>query len=395
MQKRRLKIINGQILTPQKLIAKGTLLVDGSRITAVSEGELEAAADMEIDAAGNFVSPGFIDIHVHGGGGHDFMDGSRSAFVEIAKLHARYGTTSMTPTTLSSSKAELEQVLSLYEEAVKENTQGAQFLGMHLEGPYLARTQSGAQDPRYIRDPDPSEYEDIVARFPCVKRWSIAPELKGALAMGEFLRSRGILPSVAHTDAIYEEVEEAFGKGYTLATHLYSAMSSVTRRNGFRYAGVIEAAFLIERMNVEIIADGVHLPGPLLRLVYKIKGPDKIALITDAMRAAGMPAGESVLGSLSKGVRVIVEDEVAKLPERSFFAGSVATADRLLRNMLSLGAVPLSEAVRMISSTPAAIMGVSDKKGSLEVGKDADIVIFDKSVNIRMTIVMGKIVYQK
>jgi N-acetylglucosamine-6-phosphate deacetylase len=395
MQKHRLKIINGQILTPHKLMRRGTLLVTGSRITAVSEGNLEAETELEIDAGGNYVSPGFIDIHVHGGGGYDFMDGSKTAFIEIAKLHARYGTTSMTPTTLSSSKAELEQVLSLYEEAVKENKEGAQFLGMHLEGPYLARTQCGAQDPRYIRDPDPSEYEDIVARFPCVKRWSAAPELNGALALGEFLKSRGILPSVAHTDAIYEEVEEAFERGYTHATHLYSAMSGVTRRNGFRYAGVIEAAFLIDNMTVEIIADGMHLPGPLLRLVHKIKGTDKIALITDAMRAAGMPPGPSILGSLNQGVRVIVEDGVAKLPDRSFFAGSVATADRLLRNMLSFTGVPLAEAVRMISSTPATIMGVSEQKGSLEPGKDADIVIFDETTNILMTIVMGKIVYQK
>jgi len=168
----------------------------------------------------------------------------------------------------------------------------------------------------------------------------------------------------------------------------------VSRRNGYKYAGVIEAAFLMDGMTVEIIADGLHLPPPLLRLVYKIKGPDKIALITDAMRAAGMPPGESILGSLHHGVRVIVEDEVAKLPDRSFFAGSVATADRLLRNMVQLANVPLPEAARMLSTVPATIMGVTSKKGTIEPGKDADIVMLDEDLRVRMTVIMGNPVYR-
>src|SRR6185436_11904362 len=150
---------------------------------------------------------------------------------------------------------------------------------------------------------------------------------------GKYMKSRGVLPSIAHTDAIYEDVLDAFENGYSLATHLYSAMSGVTRRNAFRYAGVIESAFIIDEMDVEIIADGVHLPAPLLKLVYKIKGADRTALITDAMRAAGMPAGESVLGNKDSGLKAIVEDGVAKLPDRTSFAGSVATADRLVRTV--------------------------------------------------------------
>ena len=159
-------------------------------------------------------------------------------------------------------------------------------------------------------------------------------------------------------------------------------MSGVTRRNAMRYAGVIESAFLLDELTVEIIADGVHLPPPLLKLVYKIKGADKIALITDAMRAAGMPEGESILGSMQNGLKVIIEDNVAKLPDRSSFAGSVATADRLVRNMITLAEVPLCDAVKMITATPAAIIGVYDKKGSLAAGKDADLVIFDDDIKI-------------
>ncbi|HMG09805.1 MAG TPA: amidohydrolase family protein, partial [Mucilaginibacter sp.] len=202
-------------------------------------------------------------------------------------------------------------------------------------------------------------------------------------------------PSLAHTDAIYEEVLEAFENGYTLATHLYSGMSGVTRRNAFRYAGAIESAFIIDEMNVEIIADGIHLPPPLLKLIYKIKGPDRIALITDAMRAAGMGPGESMLGGLKNGLRVIIEDGVAKLPDRSSFAGSIATADRLVWNMVKMADIPLIEAIRMITVTPAKIIGVADKKGALVAGKDADIVIFNEDIEIQATIIKGRVVYQK
>jgi N-acetylglucosamine-6-phosphate deacetylase len=187
----------------------------------------------------------------------------------------------------------------------------------------------------------------------------------------------------------------AFENGYTLATHLYSGMSGVTRRNAYRYAGVIESAYLIDDMDVEIIADGIHLPPPLLKLVYKIKGPGKTALITDAMRAAGMPAGESILGGLKNGLKVIVEDGVAKLPDRSAFAGSVATANLLVRNMIKMANIPLLEAVQMAATTPAAIMKIVDKKGSLVNDKDADISIFDADINVKMTMIKGKIVFDK
>jgi N-acetylglucosamine-6-phosphate deacetylase len=264
---------------------------------------------------------------------------------------------------------------------------------MHLEGPYFAMNQRGAQDPRYIRDPDPEEYKAVIAHSSSIRRWSAAPELKGAIEFGRYLRKHGILAAVAHTDAIYEEVMEAFDNGYTLATHLYSGMSGVTRRNAFRFAGVIESAFIIDEMDVEIIADGVHLPAPLLKLVYKIKGPDRTALITDSMRAAGMPPGKSILGNLKTGLHVIVEDDVAKLPDRTAFAGSVATADRLVRNMINLADVSLIDAVRMMTSTPARIAGVAERKGTLTSGKDADIVIFDEKINIQTTIVGGRVLY--
>ncbi len=395
MNQARLKIFNGKIITPYRIIPAGTVLITGNTITAVSEKNETFDNAIEIDAKGKYITPGFVDIHVHGGGGHDFMDGTETAFLNIAALHAKYGTTSMLPTTLSASPEELIQTLNAYETANKKNIDGAQFLGMHLEGPYFAMAQRGAQDPRFIRDPDPAEYAEILSRFSSIKRWSAAPELKGAIEFGRYMKSHGVLPAVAHTDAIYEDVLAAFENGFTLATHLYSGMSGVTRKNAFRYAGVIESAFIIDEMDVEIIADGIHLPSPLLKLVYKIKGADRTALITDAMRAAGMPPGESMLGSLHNGLKVIVEDGVAKLPDRASFAGSVATADRLVRSMVFAADVPLLDAIKMITSTPARILGVSDRKGSLVAGKDADIVIFDDNINIEMTIIAGTIVHTK
>ncbi|MCR8561133.1 N-acetylglucosamine-6-phosphate deacetylase [Mucilaginibacter sp. BJC16-A38] len=391
----QIKICNGDIITPGKIIKGGTVLISDGIITGVSEHDIDVPEAVLIDAGGKYISPGFIDIHIHGGGGHDFMDNTVDAFLGIADLHAKYGTTAMSPTTLTSSKEDLLETLRIYEIAEKLNTKGARFIGMHLEGPYFAVNQCGAQDPKYIRDPDPEEYKEIIAGSTIIKRWSAAPELKGAIEFGKYITSKGILAAIAHTDAIYEEALEAFENGYTLATHLYSGMLGVTRRNAYRYAGVVEAAFLIDGMDVEIIADGIHLPPPLLKLVYKIKGAKKTALITDAMRAAGMPPVESILGSLKSGLKVIVEDGVAKLPDRSAFAGSIATADQLVRNMIKLADVPLLDAVEMAALSPATIMKIEDKKGSIARGMDADIVIFDADINIEKTIIKGKVVYER
>jgi N-acetylglucosamine-6-phosphate deacetylase len=393
MNSSSLKIINAKIITPRRIFKNGSLLVNHGKITAIAENNIDTESDTVIDAGGKYLSPGFIDIHVHGGGGHDFMDNTVTAYLEIAKLHASHGTTSFTPTTLSCEPEALFKTLSLYEESEKLNVLGANYLGMHIEGPYFAMDQRGAQDPRFIRLPDPDEYKEVLQRSSIVKRWSAAPELKGALEFGRYLRSRGILPSIAHTDAIYEEALEAYENGYTHITHFYSCMSGVSRRNAFRYAGVIEAGYLLDNMTVEIIADGVHLPPALLKLVYKIKGPDKIALITDAMRAAGMPPGESILGDLKNGLKVIVEDNVAKLPDRSAFAGSVATTIQLVKNMVRLADVPLIDAITMMTATPAKIMGADDRKGSIELGKDADLVLFDEQINLCKTIIGGKVVY--
>lgn len=396
MSTKKIKIKNGRIIVNNDIVTGRTLVLTDGKVSAISENEEpDDEYDEVIDAKGMYISPGFIDIHVHGGGGFDFMDGTVESFLGVAKTHARYGTTSLVPTTLTAGKEELISTLQTYTTANEKNTNGAQFLGMHIEGPYFALAQRGAQDARYIRDPDPVEYMEILGASNDIIRWSVAPERKGAMEFGRVLRDRGVLPSIAHTDALYTDVVEAFDNGYTLVTHLYSAMTGVTRKNAFRYGGVVESAFVIDEMDVEIIADGRHLPAELLKLVYKIKGPERTALITDAMRAAAMPPGESILGSLHDGMRVLVEDGVAKLPDRTAFAGSVATFDRLIRTMVDLAEIPLLDVITMATRTPARIMGVGDRKGSIEVGKDADIVVFDENINVHTTLVGGRIVFSK
>lgn len=375
-------------------IVDGALTINGGVITEVV-AHTSIKGRVEIDAKGRYVCPGFIDIHVHGGGGHDFMDNTPEAFYEIARIHAQHGTTSMFPTTLTSEIEDLNKTIDIYRQVANTRYDGAQLLGLHIEGPYLSMNQKGAQDPRYIRDFDEREYKAVLARSNEIARWSAAPERPGSSVFAKHMIANGILPAIAHSDATYEDVVQALADGYTHVTHFYSCMSGVTRRNAMRFAGIIESTYLMDELTTEIIVDGVHLPPPLLKLVYKVKGADKVALITDSMRAAGMPPGNSILGSKKNGLSVIVEDGVAKLPDRSSFAGSVATTDQLVRNMMTLADVSLHDAVRMMTQTPANIMKVGDRKGSLQKGKDADVVIFDQDINVSTSIVGGRVVYEK
>lgn len=388
-------IINGKLVLSNQVLNEGYIVTENGKIAVIGKGQpFLGEADEVIDARHNYVSPGFIDIHTHGAGGCDFMDATVDAYLTIANTHARYGTTALLPTTLTCTDQELFNTFEIYRQAKEQNVQGARFLGLHLEGPYFSYNQRGAQNPANLKEPLPEHYLKILGATDDIIRWSIAPELRGALELGKLLQNKHIIPSVGHTDAVCEEVIEAYHAGYTLMTHLYSGMSSVTRRNAFRYAGAVEAAFLIDDMDVEIIADGIHLPKSLLQLIYKIKGPDRIALITDSMRGAGMPEGEYKLGSLKEGQSVIVEGGVAKLPDRTAFAGSVATADHLVRTMIQEAEVSLNDAVKMMTATPARILGLDCQIGSLSVGKDADIVIFDDQIRIQQTLIQGITVYK-
>lgn len=386
-------ITNGQVITPSGIF-DGYVVIEDGIITGTGRGAAPAGDfDETIDAGGDYVSPGFIDMHTHGAGGADFMDGTVDAYLTAARMHAKHGTTLLFPTTLTSSNEELFGSFDIYNDACRANTDGAQFGGLHLEGPYFAPQFAGAQDARYLRNPEPADYNAIIERAGgIIRRWSFAPELPGSEAFAARLSELGILASIGHTGAVWEECDRAFKAGAHHLTHFFSCMSTITRKSCFRYAGVIEYGYYQDGMSIEVICDGIHVPEPLLHLIRKIKGTDRIALITDSMRAAGMPEGPSILGGLRDGQEVIVEDGVAKMPDRLSFAGSVATTDRLVRTMVSDGGATIAEAVQMMTLNPARMMGVDAAKGSIENGKDADIVIFDKNVNIKKTIIKGKVI---
>ena len=308
-------IINGRIIAGDGIV-EGVLVLKDGIIQGINKRKSPGAE--VIDAEGRYVSPGFIDIHTHGAGGADFMDGTVEAYQTATRMHATHGTTLLFPTTCTSSNELLFESFETYRKAQAYCHDGAVMGGLHLEGPYFAPEQAGAQDPAYLRCPKPEDYEAILAKGgDILKRWSFAPELDGAPAFAAALKARGILASIGHTNATFEQCEAAYLSGAEHLTHFFSCMSTVTRRNAYRYAGVVEYGYYQDGMSIEIIADGVHVPQSLLKLVLKIKGVDRIALVTDSMRAAGMPEGKSILGGLAEGREVIVEDGVAKMPDRS------------------------------------------------------------------------------
>lgn len=385
-------IVNGRLVLPYG-VREGSILIEDGRIADVTIGQSPSPSDAEvIDAGGRYVSPGFIDMHTHGAGGYDFMDGTVDDIYGACRAHLEHGTTTILPTSMTSTKESLFDFIGLFNsvELVKDGC--PEILGLHLEGPYFAASQCGAQDPRYLRNPSPDEYERVLEMTDRIRRWSFAVELPGSDRFLSVLKKHGILSSAAHTDADCHQIFNAFANGVELMTHFYSCMATVRRVNAYRVAGAIEAGYLLDDMYVEIIADGCHLPPELLKLIYKVKGSDRICLITDSMRAAGMPDGEYWLGQIGKGVKCIKEDGVAKLPDRSAFAGSVATTDRLVRNMVKLADVPLYEAVKMATLVPAHLLRVDDRKGVLAEGRDADILIFDDNVDISGIILRGKVI---
>lgn len=384
-----LKIYNGKVVTPSGILPDSSVIVSGGKISGIEAGNPEIPGCQAFDAGGCYVSPGFIDIHTHGAGGSDFMDCTEEDCRTIARTHMMHGTTTLFPTTLAADNKELLNFIDVYDK-VKHSTGGALFAGLHLEGPYFAYKFRGAQDPRYLRNPSLGEYMEILERSKDIRRWDVAPELPGALEMGDELVRRGILPSIAHTDAVYDDVVKAIKHGYTHITHFYSCMNGIVRRNAMRYAGCIEAGYLLDELTIELIADGIHVPPVLMKLALKNKGVERVSLITDSMRGAGMPEGPSILGSRSHGQEVIIEDGVAKLPDRTAFAGSVATTNRLVRNMHFMGGQSMENAVRMMTENPARVMGIGDTKGKLAKGYDADIVVFDENVNIKQVFIGGE-----
>ena len=363
-------------------VKTGWLSVRDGKIWQIGFGECQGDFNGEvIDAKNNYLSPGFIDLHVHGGNGCDFMDADPQGFEKIARYHSSNGVTSLLATTLAGETSETERVLQTYCET-KDKIKCCNLLGVHLEGPYFSNKYKGAQDPLYIKNPDKDEVEKFLS-YGVVKRWSMAPELDGATELGESLAKAGIVASVAHTDADYNTVKTAVEKGFSLMTHLYSGMSQASIRDGKRVGGAVEAGLLLEDVMVELIADGYHLGEEVLNLILKCKGAEKIILTSDAMRGAGLPENSvTKLGSLTNGQEVRVYGGVAHTMDGTAFAGSVASGNRLIKTMLNATKLALWAVVNMVTKNPAELIGVGHKKGLLKEGFDADLVLFDENINI-------------
>lgn len=387
--------VHATLVLEEGLIADGYLLENQGVV--VSFGSMPPpmqhhSPSMKVfDCTGLYLSPGFVDIHTHGSGGHDYMDGTVEAFIGAAKAHMRNGATTILPTTLACTDEHLFQTLACFKEATKSGHALPHLPGLHLEGPYLNPQEKGAMEPAHLRIPTEEHYMHIVEKAESsILRWSLAPELPGALAMADRVIKEGIRVSAAHTCATYEQMSEAFDHGINHLTHFYSAMSTITRKNGFRVLGVVESGYLIDGLTLEIIADGMHLPPPLLRLIYQCKNADQICACTDSMRSSGEDVSTSILGPKEGGTTVLIEDGIAKMPDRTCFAGSIATCDRLVRVLMQEVKLDLVQAIRAVSYLPAKFMGLETETGSIAVGKRADLVLFDKDIQIKRVFVSGK-----
>jgi len=383
---------NGYVVTPYRVIENGIVVIENGKIIDIGKkDEVKIPGDSwRIDVKGNYVVPGFIDIHLHGGGGADTMDATYEALNTISLAHAEGGTTAFIPSTVSAPLKNIISAIDAVREAMRIGTKGAKILGIHIEGPYISVEQKGAHDERFIRSPSKDEIDVLLNHVDVIKIITAAPEIAGGLELGYVMSSRGVLMSIGHSNATIYEVLKAVEAGYRHVTHIYSGCSMTRRIRAYRYPGVVEAAYLIDDLTVEMIADGKHLPPHLIKLILKNKTIGKVCIVTDAMMAAGLPPGKYKLGS----IEAIVDEGVAWLPDRSAFAGSVARMNTMIRFLVNDAGLTLQDAVMLASTNPAKIIGISSSKGSLSRGKDADIVVMDKELNVLMTITEGRIVYR-
>ncbi len=384
----RLAVIGGAVVTPSEVIERGVVLCEDGRIVMVGpkEGGSPEPGSRIVDASGCLVFPGLIDTHVHGSGGDDLMTHGVEGVRRIARAQLRYGVTSFLPTTIAARHDELLRTIAETLAAEESSAPSAEILGFHFEGPYINIRYKGAQPEEGIREPDFDECEELLTAAPGrIRIMTLAPEIPGGIDLIKWLTARGITASLGHSEADYETALAAIDAGATHATHLYNAMSGVHHRR----PGLASACLNEPRISAEIILDGVHVSPVMARLAARAKGRDGLIIITDASAAQGCGDGVYALGDS----HIQVRGSLCTLMDGTTIAGSVLTMNQAARNAIRFMEMDLVDVGRMASLLPAQFCGAADRKGSLEVGKDADVAVFDREFTPRFTIRSGEVVY--
>ena len=359
--------VGGRIVRPGAVVP-GHVEIDGPTI-------LDVVADNR--AGDDIVVPGFVDLHCHGGGGHTFTTGDPSAARGAAEFHLRHGTTTMLASLVSSPFELMRDATAAFLPLMRAGT----IAGVHFEGPYLSGARCGAQNPAFLRDPSVEELTALVKLGEgAVRMVTVAPELPGAAEAIAFLREHGVLAAIGHTDATYEETRAGLDAGATVGTHVFNGMRPPHHREPGPVVGLLDSFAVCE-----FIADNIHLHPGMLAFAARAAGPDRAALVTDAMDAAGMPDGAYELG----GQEVVVAERVARLARNGSIAGSTLTMDLALRNTVAAG-IPLEDAVAMATSTPARALGLADETGAIEAGLRADLVVLDAELNVKRVMRAGR-----
>jgi N-acetylglucosamine-6-phosphate deacetylase len=382
----RLALVNGRIVQPDRVVEHKALVVEGARIRQVVDADALGDTIQRVDVGGRYVTPGLVDIHIHGALGHTFNQATSDAFAAITAECARRGITSLLATVATAPIPDMVECLARVREWMHGVHPGCQLLGAHVEGPYFSGQQKGAQDPNNMRTPDDGSAEVLLQYRDVIRIMTFAPELPGALELIARLVDLGIVPAAGHSSATDAEVLAALHAGLKHIIHLWSGQSTTVREGPWRKPGLLEASLTYSGFTAEMIADNKHLPPTLMKLACKCLGPDRLCAVSDATSGAGLPEG--ALFRVGE-VECDVHDGVGMTLDRTSFAGSTTLIDQMLLVLTRVVGVPLAEAVRMVTLTPARVVGVADRKGSLEPGKDADIAIYDEDFTAWRTMMGG------
>lgn len=386
----RIVLINGRIVLPQAIVTGEALLVDGCKIVAITGMDALSDDVTTVDVGGRYVAPGLIDIHTHGAVHHSFNEPTAEAWDAITGENVRRGVTSLLATISTAPLDNLLACLGFSRGWMFAERSGTQVLGVHLEGPYFSYDQRGAQDPGSLRTPDDGTMETLLEHHDVMRVMSFAPELPGALELTRRLVDYGVVPAAGHSSALDEDVRAAMDVGLRHTIHIWSGQSTTIRQGPWRKPGLLEATLAFDGLTAEMISDNRHLPPTLMKLAYKCLGPDRLCAISDATNGAGLPDGTVFqMGEMTYDV----QDGVAMLLDRTSFAGSSTLLNQMIRVLTDAVGIPLVEAVRMASLTPARVIGVAERKGSLEAGKDADIAVFNDDFSAWRTMIGGRWVY--